>query len=208
MKLASIKSAAGFTLSEMTIGLAISSVIVAAALTATIALQRSFTAVDSYFATHMQQIRVIDYLSRDVNRGVNVTTSADKRSVTVSVPNYIIQAADPEAVANPALAGTPRTPTVAYTTTGWQVNYTATPSTVVYSITGLSIVRIENGTITTVASSTDQLVPETTDVALANTQYTVTNVKFTPIFTVGSQAMERSGTLVCSTAYLRNKRRG
>lgn len=206
MKLTPTKQTAGFTLSEMMLGLTISSV-VAAAVTSSIALQKSFSAVDNYFATLMQQIRIIDYLNRDVKRGLIVTTSVDLQSVTVNVPNYIIQSGDPEA-ANPALIGTSRTPTIAYTPSGWQVNYGASPSTVVYSINGMSILRTENGVVTTIASSTDQLVPQTTDVELANTEYTNTSVTFLPIFTTGNAVAERSGTSIFATAYMRNRLRG
>ncbi len=199
---------AGTTLSEMMIGLSLSALIALAAITASIGLQKSFNAVDNYFATHMQQIRIMDYLSRDVKRGLAVTTSTDLQTVTVSVPNYIIQAGDAEAVADPSRIGTPRTPTVSYTTSGPQVNYTNAPSTVVYQVNGMSIVRVENGQVTTIAASTDQLVPTTTDVELANTEYTNSSVTFQPIFTSGGAAAERSGTTICSTAYLRNKRRG
>ena len=130
------------------------------------------------------------------------------QTVTITVPNYIIQAGDPEAVIDPTRVGTPRTPTMAYTPSGWQVNYGPTTSTVVYSINGMSILRTENGTVTTIASSTDQLVPQTTDVELANTEYAKTSITFQPIFTSGGAPAARSGTTVYSTAYLRNKRRG
>jgi type II secretory pathway pseudopilin PulG len=197
-----------FTLPEITLALAVSGVVFGAILTSSTSLQKSFNAIDNYFGTHMQQIRIVDYLSRDVKRGLIVTTSADLQTVTVTIPNYIIQAGDPEAVVNPALVGTARTPTMAYTPSGWQVNYGNTTSTVVYSISGLSILRTENGTVTTIASSTDQLVPLTTDVELANTEFAKTSITFQPIFTSGGAAASRSGTTVYSTAYLRNKRRG
>src|SRR5213595_739023 len=144
MKLKTSQSIAGFTLSEMLVSLSLSSIVLAAAITSGVSLQKSFTAVDNYFSTHMQQIRIIDYLNRDIKRGLAVTTSVDLQSVTVSVPNYIIQAGDPEAVANPWTIGTPRTPTISYTPSGLQVNYTAAPMTVVYSINGMSITRTEN----------------------------------------------------------------
>jgi prepilin-type N-terminal cleavage/methylation domain-containing protein len=208
MKLSTSPQTAGFTFSEMMIGLSVSSLIAAAAITSCVALQKSFNAVDNYFTTYMQQVRIIDYLGRDVNRGLSVTTSVDLQSVTVSLPNYIIQAGDPEALVNPALIGTPRTPTISYTPSGPQVNYSAAPSTVVYSVTGNSIVRIENGVVTTIASSTDQLVPQTTDVEMANTEYTNSSVTFMPIFTSAGTPAERTGTTVCSTSYLRNRRRG
>src|SRR5437588_255047 len=103
MKLKSSNTIAGFTLSEMLVSISLSSIVLAAAITSGVALQKSFAAVDNYFTTHLQQIRIIDYLNRDVIRGLVVTTSVDLQSVTMSVPNYIIQTGDPEAVANPSL---------------------------------------------------------------------------------------------------------
>lgn len=208
MKLNSSLKRLAFTLPEMMLALATSSVVLGATLTSSGSLQKSFNAIDNYFGTHMQQVRIVDYLSRDVKRGLIVTTSVDLQTVSITVPNYVIQAGDPEAVANPALVGTPRTPTMAYTPSGWQVNYGPSTSTVVYSINGLSILRTENGVVTTIASSTDQLVPKTTDVELANTEYTKTSITFQPMFTSGGQVASRTGTTVYSTAYLRNKRRG
>jgi len=78
----------------------------------------------------------------------------------------------------------------------------------VYSINGNSITRTENGVVTTIASSTDQLVPSTTDVDLTNTEYATTSVTFAPIFSSNGSVASRSGTSLYATAYLRNKRRG
>jgi prepilin-type N-terminal cleavage/methylation domain-containing protein len=208
MKQKSLRGSRAFTLIEMMVVLSTSTVVVGATLTSSTSLQKSFNAIDKYFATHMQQIRIVDYLSRDVKRGLVVTTSTDLQAVTITIPNYIIQPGDPEAIANPALAGTPRTPSIAFTPSGPQVNYGATTSTISYSINGLSILRTENGVVTTIASSTDQLVPVTTDVELTNTEYTKTSISFQPIFTSSGSPATRSGTTVYSTAYLRNKRRG
>ena len=208
MTFKSLQRTAGFTLSEMLVAVSISLIVLAAAVASSISLQKSFSAVDNYFATHMQQVRIVDYLSRDVNRGLSVTTSVDLQTLTVDVPNYIIQAGDLEAVANPSLVGTPRTPTVAYTSSGLQINYGASTSTVVYSLSNSSILRTENGAVTTIASSTDQLIPQTTDVELANTEYTSTAVTFMPTFTMSGSLAARAGTSLYCTAYLRNKRRG
>ena len=208
MKRKSLRASQAFTVIEIMVALATGGVVLGATLTSSTSLQKSFNAIDKYFATHMQQIRIVDYLSRDVKRGLVVTTSVDKQTVTITIPNYIIQPGDPEAIANPALAGTARTPSIAFTPSGPQVNYGATTSTVSYSINGLSILRTENGVVTTIASSTDQLVPETTDVELTNTEYTKTSITFQPIFSSGDQKASRSGTTVFSTSYLRNKRRG
>jgi prepilin-type N-terminal cleavage/methylation domain-containing protein len=208
MTLKSLQRTAGFTLGEMLVAVSVSSIVLAAAIASSVSLQKSFNAVDNYFATHIQQVRIIDYLSRDVNRGFSVSTSVDLQSVTVNLPNYIIQAGDPEAVGNSSLIGTPRSPTVSYASGAAQINYGTSTSTVVYSINNSTIQRTENGAVTTIASSTDQLVPQSTDVELANTEYTNTAVTFMPIFTMAGSPAARTGTSLYSTAYLRNKRRG
>ena len=208
MKLKSLQRTAGFTLGEMLVAVSVSSIVLAAAIASSVSLQKSFNAIDNYFATHIQQVRIIDYLSRDVNRGFSVTTSVDLQTVTVNVPNYIIQAGDPEAVGNSSLIGTPRSPTVSYASGAAQINYGTSTSTVVYSINNSTIQRTENGAVTTIASSTDQLVQQTTDVELSNTEYTNTAVTFMPIFTMSGSPAARTGTSLFSTAYLRNKRRG
>ena len=208
MTIKTLQRTAGFTLGEMLVAVSVSSIVLAAAVASAVSLQKSFNAVDNYFATHIQQVRVVDYLSRDVNRGLSVTTSVDLQTVTVNVPNYIIQAGDPEAVGNSSLIGTPRSPTVSYTSGAAQINYGTSTSTVVYSVSNSSILRTENGAVTTIASSTDQLVPRTTDVELANTEYVNSAVTFMPIFTMSGSPAARTGTSLYSIAYLRNKRRG
>ena len=92
----------------------------------------------------------------------------------------------------------------------YSINYGATngatTSTVEYKVNGSSIERWENmgaGAVkTTIASSTDNLIPKTIDIELANTEYTTTAITFKPI-----SVADRNGTIVYSTAYLRNRRR-
>ena len=206
MKLKHHSHQSGFTLAEIMMAMAIAVVIFAAIITASLAMQKTFNAVDNYFATHIQQVRIIDYLNRDVKRALICTVSADQQTVTLTIPKYIIQSGDAEAIINPSLVGAMRSPTLSTTTS--LVNYGTTTSTVVYSINGASILRTEDGAVTTIASSTDQLVPSSTDTQLTNTEYSTMAVTFHPIFTSGNVADERTGTTVFSLAYLRNKRRG
>jgi len=206
MKLTHHSHQSGFTLAEIMMAMAIAVVIFAAIITASLAMQKTFNAVDNYFATHIQQVRIIDYLNRDVKRALICTVSADQQTVTLTIPKYIIQSGDAEAVSTPSLVGTMRSPTLSTTTS--LVNYGTTTTTVVYSINGASILRTEDGAVTTIASSTDQLVPSSTDTQLTNTEYSTMAVTFHPIFTSGNVADERTGTTVFSLAYLRNKRRG
>lgn len=350
----------GITLVEMLVVLGLSTVLLTAIFAAAVSLNRSYAASDDYFSTHLQQIRIIDYLARDVKRSFSVTISPDLKTVTCIMPNYVVQSGDPEAVTDSSTIGTRRTPvvvgnsnksvvdygsrgtrtlvdgvttngsatltsaTAAFTSTdvgnlvtGTNIqsgttisavsnattvtlsktatasgssitfkiygdgnrtivdaitthNSTAITSTtagftaadvgrvivgatipagttiasvtsstaatlsapavnptsggvvldpfkssvtiggtvVVYAVTGNRITRTENGVLTTIAVSTDQLLPQTTDWQQSNTEYTTTTVTFQPILTQTARPWTKSGTTVYSTAYLRNKRRG
>lgn len=349
----------GFTVAELMIGLAITTLLFGAIFTASASLQRSYAAADDYFSSHLQQIRIIDYLARDVKRSFSVTTSTDLSSVTCIMPKYLVEAGDTEAVSNSGKIGTRRMPVLAESTnfnksvvdyrapdrtlsdgatalvpkftltsvaagftpadvgrpiagtniaagttilqldtvpnrvvlsraptaavaTGVRfsilsdgvrtvlkgqttagsttlklpngtdyafaaadkdktvvgstipagariASYTSSTSVtmslpakatgvnqavtiggtvVVYSLSGNTITRSEDGVVTTVASTTDRLVPQTTNWVLANTQYESTTVTFQPIFTMNGTAAQRTGTTIFSTAHLRNRRRG
>ncbi|HTG43980.1 MAG TPA: prepilin-type N-terminal cleavage/methylation domain-containing protein, partial [Verrucomicrobiae bacterium] len=102
----------GFSLSEMLVAVAIMSILTAVLYTSATALYRSYSASEDYFATHLQQIRIIDYLSRDVKRSFSVNTSSDLKTVTCITPNYVIQPGDPEAVTDSSTIGIRRTPVV------------------------------------------------------------------------------------------------
>lgn len=278
MKLSRQFSSAGYSIGEMMIAVAITGVLLAASYTTLSALQKSYSAVENYFSTHLQQIRIIDYLSRDVKRSLTVTTSADRATVTCSVPTYVangkrntpgititangvvvdygrtvndavltdnsqnitsatanFSAADVGkklAIASFTRPGTTiqsvTSPTQAVMSkkalqSGSSVRATivSTPATVVYALDNQEIKRIEDGVQTTIAKSTDSLVPDTTDVELANTEYTVSNVTFLPSFNFNPASAagatnpgqgdyhrhKRAGTAVYATSYLRNKRR-
>jgi hypothetical protein len=351
----------GFTLGEAMVTTAVATLLLAGLFTAATALNRANAASDDYFSTHMQQIRIIDYLSRDVKRSYSVTTSPDLSAVTCIMPNYVIQSGEPEAVSDSTTIGQRRKPVVvgppykavvdygtrntrsfadgvtvnasttltsaskalftsadvnnpitgtniqsgtiitavnsaisvtmskpatasgsniyvsvfgdgnrtlmdAATTSGSTTitsntayftaadvgkpivgaaiaagttiaavtnSTTATLSTaasadagnltvtiggtvVVYAVSGNTITRTENGVITTIASSTDQLLPQTTDWQLSNTEYTTSTVMFQPFFIQKQNLTQaqmltdprRAGTTVYTLAYLRNKRRG
>jgi prepilin-type N-terminal cleavage/methylation domain-containing protein len=272
----------GFTLIELMLAVSIGSLMLAATVGASICLQRSFSAVDNYFASHVQQVRIIDYLSRDVRRSYIVTTSTDLQTVTCIIPNYLVgngsnqpTRATPtlslvgnKVVANyqastvnnvtttqgsttvscpglglisshfsntnvgqsvvgtgiPAgttiqsvsncLLGNCSQATISRAATFSNGNATVTIgalTNVVYSVVNQTIQRRENGGLTNIAASADNLIPSTNDIALLNTEFTRSTVTFLPRFARGDQAFldnERAGTTVFSLSYLRNRRRG
>ncbi len=218
MKLTNERRQQGFTLVEIMVGIGLGTIVLGAIITASLSLSRSFAAVDNFFSTHLQQVRIIDYLNRDVKRSTIAEISANAQTIYCWVPKYVIEPGDTDAT--PDTINTRRTPTITKTGYGYQVDYypgtvqngpggtSTNNSAVVYSINGQSILRTEDGVVTTIASSTDQLVDQVTDVNLASSGYLSTVVSFLPIFTSNGAAMERAGTTVYSTAYLRNLRHG
>lgn len=238
MKLSLKRFRYGFTLAEVMISMAIGTALLAALISSAVALRKSFSAAEHFFSTHVQQIRIMDFLSRDVKRSTMVTTSAANQTVTCTIPNYIINAGDPDAASG---VGNRRTPTVMVTSNGAVVHYGlvagSKPVTQVqYAVNNNTIERRETpcntnssdtitstGTavLTTIASSTDQLVPLTLDVELANTEYADTSVTFLPTFNFNpapnsdpnatpdpASQIKRDGTAIFARSYLRNKRRG
>jgi hypothetical protein len=102
----------GFTLGETMVATAVATLLLAGLFATATALNRANAASDDYFSTHMQQIRIIDYLCRDVKRSYSVTTSPDLMTVTCIMPNYVIQSGDPEAVSDSTTVGQRRKPVV------------------------------------------------------------------------------------------------
>ena len=272
----------GFTLIEMMLAVSIGSLMLAATVAASICLQRSFNAVDNYFSSHVQQVRIIDYLSRDVRRSYIVTTSTDRQTVTCIIPNYLVNNGSNQPtratptlslVGNKVVANYQASTVNSVTTTqgsttvscpglglvsshfsnanvGQSVVGTGIPAgttiqsvsncllgncsqatmsraatssngndtltigaltNVVYSVVNQAIQRRENGGITNIASSADNLIPATSDIELLNTEFTQSTVTFLPRFARGGQTFlnnERAGTTVFSLSYLRNRRRG
>ena len=222
MKLTRSRKTHGFTLAEIMIAVGLGSSILTAIFLSATALRKSMAAIDSYFSAHVQQIRIIDYLSRDVKRSTIVRTSADRLTIQCWMPKYVVKATDPDGIANPALVGTRRNPVITNKLNVIKVDYgtpdyTVSPPTGVtevdYYLSGNSIVRKEDNTVTTIASSTDQLIPDFVDVDQSNTEYTISAVTFMPTFILNSGSSNsgdprRLGTSVYSLAYLRNMRRG
>jgi prepilin-type N-terminal cleavage/methylation domain-containing protein len=272
----------GFTLIEMLLALSVGSLMLAAIVAASVCLQKSFGAIDDFFTSHLQQVRIIDYLSRDVKRAYIVISSTSPQTVTCILPNYLIDngsnqptraAPTLSLVGNKIVANYQATTVNNVTMTqgsaniscpgltlvsthfatnnvGQSVVGTGIPAgttiqsvsgcvlgkcsqatmsnaasatipgatvtigsltNVVYSVVNQTIRRRENGTITNIAASADNLIPTTSNVELLNTEFIQTAVTFLPNFAKGNPAFyndERAGTTVFSLSYLRNRRRG
>jgi prepilin-type N-terminal cleavage/methylation domain-containing protein len=136
MKLVFPRGTRGFTLAEMLVSVAVSAIILTALFAGAMALNRAYAATDDYFSTHIQQIRIIDYLARDVKRSYSVTATNNGQTVTCIMPNYVIKSGDPEAVTDSTTIGQRRTPVVTGPPYSATVNYgTRNTRTVVDAVT-------------------------------------------------------------------------
>ena len=78
--------AAGFTLVELLTSMAIGAVVLTQLLVATFALQRSFGAADYRMNAQNDQLRALDYLSRDLHMASSVSVQGGS-SLTLTLPS-------------------------------------------------------------------------------------------------------------------------
>jgi len=92
MKLNGEKLRLGFTVSEMAVAAAVGAVILAALSSSSVALQRSFVAIEDYAKGQNDQMRISDYLALDLRRAfsVHITGSSAQPPMMVSlvIPNF------------------------------------------------------------------------------------------------------------------------
>lgn len=92
MKLRIKRTLLGFTIAEMAVAAGIGTAMLAGLTTASIALQRSFVAIEDYAKGQNDQMRISDYLALDLRRAfsVSITGSSAQPPVTVTlvIPNF------------------------------------------------------------------------------------------------------------------------
>ena len=178
---------AGFTLTEMLIGLAIGSVTLAGVGVASVSLQRSFAAADYQMTAQNDQLRVLDYLARDLRMASTVTILNAGTRVTLSLP-----------AANPDLLNLnlgPLTNSLGLTSTG---DAAASTNTVSYYLEGGQLLRDTGSVQTAIADTVDDL--EFTRAG----SYLTTSVLFTPRFLLDPTASAQASTRASNCVYLRN----
>src|SRR5438093_12851264 len=79
------------------VGVALGTIVLGAVIAASVSLNRTFAAVDNFFSTHLQQVRIIDYLNRDVKRSNIAEISANAQTIYCWVPKYVVEPADTDA---------------------------------------------------------------------------------------------------------------
>jgi hypothetical protein len=188
MKLSIKPLPAGTTLVETMMAVGCGSLILAAVLTAGVALQRSFAAVEGYSMSEGDQLRVQDYLAMDCRR-CNSAVVVNK-VLTLTVPNYYDD------------AGNPVTPTYS----NGAITYGAgAPTTINYYQSGSNFVRQVN--IKGVAGAEKAIARNVSTFTVTAEDLTSTvscSITFAPSFTHNPGPGPITGTTVYSNTFLRN----
>ena len=146
---------AAFTLTELVVGMAVAGVFMA--LLMRIWLSLTFTGMNTtaYAARQNDQMRVLDYLKRDIRRATAVQiyngatlvtgTSIFGNELRLTIPDYYSDTREEDNAIGPKLTSTP-------TVTAGNVTY-GSDLTVRYFTSGGAVIRDESGTARTVASA-------------------------------------------------------
>jgi len=181
--------AGGFTVVEVAVATAVYSMLFAALIGGSIALQRAFSATEDYSMATTDQLRILDYVARDVRRATAVAISQSSKRLDLTMPDQY---------ANAAPSRTFRTPSVSMTA----VTYGTTPGTVSYYISGSNCVRVENGVTAVVATDVAdfQLTFDNSDPLVVAATLT-----FAPRYQTQQTSQARNATALTKRAALRKR---
>jgi Tfp pilus assembly protein PilW len=192
MKIFRKKTCAAFTLAEMMMSVGCGSLILAAVVSAGVAMQRSFAAVEGYSLAEGDQLRVLDYIAMDSRRATAASVSGNVLSLTL--PVYY----------NAGNSNTPYPPTL----TSGALSYGSGSVTISYQQSGSNFTRsvtVNGGATTTSTIAKNVSTFTVTPVDQGGTNGTVTcSITFSPTFThlVGPGPV--AGTTVYINTFLRN----
>lgn len=176
----------GWTMAELLVAMAITSLLSAGLAVGAITIQKSFVASRHHMDAQAQQMRLMDYMTLDLRRALTVNTNSS--GLTLTIPDFY----DTD--------GNARDPVIA----GGMAKYGTTPRTVTYARNGNEIVRTEAGVATVLARDVSDFQLAFQDLG----QSIRVSVTFLPRFQFSSTTWEsaRAGTVNFSTTLLRNKR--
>jgi Tfp pilus assembly protein PilW len=198
------KIRSAFTLVEVMMSLSCGSLLLAAVITAGVALQRSFAAVEGYSIAEGDQLRVLDYIAMDCRRALSASVA--NNVLTLTVPLYY----------DPCNQNAPVSPTLSNGSLSYKLgagsdcpNVTITSVTIKYSQSGKNFTReiisqnsdgTANDTTTVIAKNVSTFTVSPQDLTSAVT----CSITFSPSFTYLPGPGPIAGTTVYSNTFLRN----
>ncbi len=138
--------AGGFTLTELLMTMAISTVILGAIVVGSVTVQRSLQASDDYTRGLAAQLRALDYIALDSRQAISAGQTVAGDFLDLTVPDFY----DMTNPNNPV----PRAPNLPpKMVNGVPTYYGSGPVNVGYKLSGNNIVRTYNGVSTTIVSN-------------------------------------------------------
>ncbi len=191
----------GFTVAEVVISCAISSMVMAGLFIGMISMQKTFKASEFHVTKQADQMRFLDYLSLDL-RGATAVDTTSPGVISLTIPDYYTT--DPTNSAKVI----PRTPVIVNSVATYGT--AAGRPTIRYSITNGTLNRVKtsivNGvtTVETKALCTDVL--EFVITASQSGQVVSTSTSFIPKYqwTTNTDSNYRTGTTTFTNTLLRN----
>jgi Tfp pilus assembly protein FimT len=181
-----------FTLIEMLMSMAGSSIVLTALVVGGVGLMRSFAAVEGYSFADGDQLRVSDYIALDVRRAL--TASVDANNVlTITIPNYYDSNNSNPTWSN-AHALDP-----SFDSDG-AIKYGTSTTTIRYYKLASNFIREVNGTANTIATNVSSFQVTSQDL----TSSVSCSITFSPSFTTLEGSDPVTGTTMYSNTFLRN----
>lgn len=181
--------ARGLTLIELMVATAVYSILFAALAGGVVALQRSFNATEDYSKSVSDQLRILDYVARDVRRASAVSITQSSKRLDLTLPDQYANAAPSRAFRTPAVSMT-------------AVTYGTTPGTVAYYISDSNCIREEGGVARVIATDIAdfQLTFDNSDPLVVSATLT-----FSPQYQMQETAPARTSATLTCRATLRKK---
>lgn len=179
------RSRAAFTLVEMLVAGAVSSLVLGSIGFSCVTLRRTFDASNFHMTSQNEQLRVMDYITRDLRSASSVEVQNNGNKLSALVP---FSQSNPTSLKLGA-------PLLNLLSAPSQENVSRTVS---YFVEGGQLLREEAGVITSLATCTTKL-----DVTRSGSFATVA-VEFSPKFSRSSVAAAQKGTRLSSRIFLRN----
>ena len=173
----------GFSLIELMVALAIGSTLMGWVMLSFTALQRSFEAANYQMTAQNDQLRVLDYVTRDARMAsaVTPTNNGGKLVLAIPVDSSTTVSLKLGPLFDPLLGAT-----------------AATTANVAYYVEGGQFVREVNGAPTVIADTVDSLLFD------RQGSYLTTNILFTPRFSSSPTTASQASTRVVNSTFLRN----
>ncbi len=178
---------AGFTLTELLVAMAIATVVLSQLVVASYGLQHSFGAANYRMSAQEDQLRMLDYISRDLRMASAVTRQNNNTQITVTLPPVDTSALNLN-------LGALLTPMVASATS----QAASSPTTVTYFIEGGQCVRQVGNVQTVIADTVASLTFK------PDGSFLIVDVTFTPQFSNSPSTATQPATRASSRIYLGN----